>query len=284
MNSLRHPTHFFTHVEAFHQFFLPISAFPSPFYRHHLRPESPLLLSHLKARHYNVAIHSEKRTQYSRRQDEQIDDRAVQLVDENNQLLAPQQPRDILHRMDRQTHFLVEVAPATGENFAVCRIMSRQQVVENEKAMLNKPKTKTLQTKQLEFNWAIGQNDLQHKLGRMKLFLEEGRRVEVIVAKKRKGRDATPEEKTKLLAAIKAFADDLEGVREWKPMMEMTGKRAKGDGDMDEQMMQKKPKHLTTMIFFEGRQLPRSKVNTSASKEETEPRKRSKKSSPYVPS
>ena len=48
--------------------------------------------------------------------------------------------------------------------------------------------------KQLELNWAIDKNDLKHRLEKLKDFLSEGRKVEILLGPKRKGRAATPEE------------------------------------------------------------------------------------------
>lgn len=183
----------------------------------------------------------------------------MQIVSQGSDtLLPPESPRAILARIDRKADFLVEVAPATETQVAVCRVLPRRQVLEYEKSKSKKPRTKEKLMKQLEFNWAIGPNDLRHKLDRMKQFLDEGRRVELIIAKKRKGRDATKEERTKLLADIRAYSQGLEGVREWKAMIELGGVKPKAEDE--EEDVQMKPRKLTTMLFFEGNKKPGSRT------------------------
>lgn len=178
----------------------------------------------------------------------------MQLVSEGSDSLLTLEPRAILASMDRKADFLVEVAPATASKLTVCRIIPRRQVLEYEKLRSKKPKTKEKLMKQLELNWAIGPNDLQHKLDRMKQFLDEGRRVELTIAKRRRGRDATPDERRTLLAAIRAFVRDSEGVREWKAMVESGGKpeeKVEGGGVRGP---------LTTILSFEGNQKPGSRT------------------------
>ena len=268
MNLLvRQSAHFFTHVEALQQTFVPIAALSSPFYRHHLRHRSNPLRSHPATRHYKAAPGSLTPTKYSRRIDEEIDEPRVQCVDEaSNALLPPQSPYDILREMDRKTQFLVEMAPATDGNFAICRILPRQQVLEYERAKSKKPRTKETLMKQMEINWAIGQNDLQHKLDRLQGFLNEGRRVEMILAKKqnrgKKGKDPTREERRKLVDSIRNFARGLPGVIEWKPMAESGGEQPERN---------EMPKPWVTMLFFEGSKKPGSKTKGPDVEDETAP-------------
>jgi translation initiation factor IF-3 len=72
-------------------------------------------------------------------------------------------------------------------------------------------------SKTLELNWAIDQGDLRHRLEKMKKFLEKGLRVEIALASKRKGKQATPEEAQALLKRIREVVKE-QGAKELKPM------------------------------------------------------------------
>lgn len=187
----------------------------------------------------------------------------MQLVSEDSDsLLPPESPRSILARMDRKTNFLVEVAGATGTGLPVCRILPKKGVREYEKAKRQKPRSRSNLMKMLELNWAIEPNDLKHKLDKMKGFLEEGRKVELTIAKKRRGRDATEGEKAKLLDFIKKFAQGLVGVKEYKAI-EWIGKKKEREGEEGEEgeeqvqvQARKKPRQETAILFYEGIRKP----------------------------
>ena len=172
---------------------------------------------------------------------------------DSNALLPAESPRAILARINRQTHSLVEVAPATEARIAICRILSKEKLFEEEKQSLKKPKTKP--EKQLEISWTIDPNDLRHKLNRLKGFLEGGRRVELIMAQRKKrgvkAREMTKEDRNKFLASIRAFVQSLDGVREWKAMVEVRGNEKPAEhGDVE--MVQRKPQPVTVMLYFES--------------------------------
>jgi translation initiation factor IF-3 len=183
----------------------------------------------------------------------------VQLVSEHSEsLLPPESPRAILARMDRKTDFLVEVAAATGTGLPVCRILPKKLVREYEKAKRQKPRSRSKRMKMLELSWAIGQNDLKHKFDKMKEFFEEGRKVELIIAKRRRGRDATEGERIKLLDCIRTFAQSLDGVREYKAI-EWKGKKEEEEGETQVQVqVRKKPRQETAILSYEGTRKPKS--------------------------
>lgn len=82
-----------------------------------------------------------------------------------------------------------------------------------------KAKNPSQTTKYLELNWAIDQNDLQHRLGKLRQFLMEGRRVEVFLAKKKKKmRDATVAEGSATLEKVRECVTGVEGAREMRAM------------------------------------------------------------------
>jgi translation initiation factor IF-3 len=63
----------------------------------------------------------------------------------------------------------------------------------------------------LELNWAIGGNDLNHRLVKLRDFLLDGKKVEVLLAPKRKGRAATPEECENVVKRIKSVVAECKG-------------------------------------------------------------------------
>jgi translation initiation factor IF-3 len=73
-------------------------------------------------------------------------------------------------------------------------------------------------TKTLELNWAIDKGDLGHRLDKMKTFLEKGLKVEIVLASKRRGKQATEEEAQLLLRKIKDAVKEVDGAKEMKPM------------------------------------------------------------------
>lgn len=142
--------------------------------------------------------------------------------------------RDVLHTFDRTVYHLVQVAPGSTNNgppspddpasLPTCKLQSKQELREQQKvklALKNKAKTKGGAgvggpSKQLEINWAIDANDLRHRLTRMKEFLGQGRKVEVILAPKKTGRRATVEEVQAVVKKVKDAAGECKGVVEAK--------------------------------------------------------------------
>ena len=72
--------------------------------------------------------------------------------------------------------------------------------------------------KTLELNWAIDQNDLGHRLGKVEQFLGEGRKVEIVLAAKKAGRKATLGECEQVLQRIRRNVSAVEGGREVRAM------------------------------------------------------------------
>lgn len=86
---------------------------------------------------------------------------------------------------------------------------------EFERAKAKPVKNRQATMKQLEISWTIDPHDFEHKMKHLRRFLEEGRRVEVLVAKKTKHRrDPTPNEATALLDGIRLVVARVEGAVE----------------------------------------------------------------------
>jgi hypothetical protein len=101
------------------------------------------------------------------------------------------------------------------DDVAICRIMTIEDLLKQkkEKAKVVKEHRKSLKQsvpKQIELNWAIGPNDLEHKMTQLKGFIEDGKKVEIVLARKKRQRQATPEEGMEVLKKVRARADSQE--------------------------------------------------------------------------
>ncbi|KAF2710034.1 hypothetical protein K504DRAFT_466475 [Pleomassaria siparia CBS 279.74] len=72
--------------------------------------------------------------------------------------------------------------------------------------------------KNLELNWAIAGGDLKHRLGKLKEFLSDGRKVEVLFGTKKRGRVATMEECEDLMKKVKEAVEECKGAEISKKM------------------------------------------------------------------
>ncbi|KAI9692000.1 MAG: hypothetical protein M1820_009618 [Bogoriella megaspora] len=110
--------------------------------------------------------------------------------------------------------------------YPICRIISKEELRAQEKAKSKQKKSPDDLTKELEINWAIDKNDLQHRLKKMAQFLEQGRRVEVLLARKKGGRQATPKEAESVTQIFRDKAKEVGGT-EWRSMEGNLGMMAK---------------------------------------------------------
>lgn len=155
---------------------------------------------------------------------EEITARLLQLVDpETKKLGEPTTRFDVLKNLDMKTHRLVQLTPddPTDRNFVpVCKIVSKKESYEADKKKKEQQKdakrdaAKERSVKTLELNWAIDSNDLGHRLEKVRSFLEEGRRVEVVLASKKKGRKASREECEEVLGRIRGVVEAVNGAKE----------------------------------------------------------------------
>ena len=145
----------------------------------------------------------------------------------------------------------------------VCKIIDKAEAraaqKQRRKAKLKSPEQAK---KYLELNWAIDQNDLQHRLSKLRQFLMEGRRVEVFLAKKkRRMRDATPAEGRETLKKIEECVKGVDGAKELRAMegrfleraaLFYEGKRANQQGETaDEGNEAEKPEAEIAMAYTE---------------------------------
>ena len=76
---------------------------------------------------------------------------------------------------------------------------------------------KRSEPKQVEVNWSIDNHDLSHRLKQMSTFLEKGRKVDIVLKKKRGKRAATKDEIKHVIDSVKEAIEAADAV-EHKPM------------------------------------------------------------------
>ena len=169
--------------------------------------------------------------------DQEIRAYRVVLV-EDGKLSQPVSLLDALNSRERDergrpTQYLQEVAPANSDEerpYPICKMFEKRHEREIELAKQKVKKEMKKQEKQLEINWTINDNDLGHRLAKMKEFLEKGYKVEIMFGVKRKGwtqrRQASEEDTKTLVGKIKRAVEAIEGAREWKPMSGKLGGQA----------------------------------------------------------
>ncbi|KAF2203247.1 hypothetical protein GQ43DRAFT_438955 [Delitschia confertaspora ATCC 74209] len=161
--------------------------------------------------------------------DAAIDAPVIHFIDETGNR-HPFMPKDhALRHLDPKTHHLLQVTPGSRDSFdkpdpsnpPTCRIISKLDLrVRHKKKMDIASKAAKIasggEKKQLELNWAIGENDLKHRLGKLREMLEGGKKVEVLLAPKRKGRSASSEECEAVLEKIREVVGGCKGSGETK--------------------------------------------------------------------
>lgn len=107
------------------------------------------------------------------------------------------------------------------ENPPICKVVSKMDLrLKHQKKLDLERKEKkgtAVKDKNLELNWAIAPGDLKHRVKKLQEFLLEGRKVEVLIGPKRRGRQATEEECRALLKGVRGAVEEIKGVSEPKP-------------------------------------------------------------------
>lgn len=209
---------------------LPPSVYAAPKTTTTSQPREHATTSH---RSFTTSLHRHVKTRApevrTEKWDEEIQSAQIYIVDASTGRISerPMTRYDVLARMDRMTHRLIQVGEAPGPSDAfsantipVCKIMSKKDSYLNDQRKKAESKEKrrlsniTSSVKTLELNWAIDANDLAHRLERMRTFLEEGRKVEVVLAAKKRGRKASDVECEDVLRKIRGVVDEINGARE----------------------------------------------------------------------
>ena len=114
----------------------------------------------------------------------------------------------VLARVQKGTEHLGQIAKVDDNGIAICRIVTLADLLKQkrDKERVQKEHKKSLKQslpKQIELNWAISSNDLEHKLTQLKSFIEEGKKVEVVLASRKRQRVATLAEGNEVLRKVR---------------------------------------------------------------------------------
>ncbi|RMZ89250.1 hypothetical protein DV736_g3511, partial [Chaetothyriales sp. CBS 134916] len=139
-----------------------------------------------------------------------IASRWVQVRNEQGKLSSPQMLDTLLSQIQPTTQVVRQLAaPGQGQvpDTAVVEVTEisalLKQVAGREQAAKElQKKARGAKPKQLELNWAISENDLELKMRQMDQFLDKGKKVELILAAKRRQRKATTEEADALMKKL----------------------------------------------------------------------------------
>ena len=100
--------------------------------------------------------------------------------------------------------------------------MSKKEIYEQERVKRDQKvaarKNSADNAKTIELNWAIAEGDLAHRMKRVEEFLGQGRKVEVVLAKRKGGRKASVEECEGLVGRIQDVVGRVEGAKVGKSM------------------------------------------------------------------
>ncbi|KAF9692911.1 hypothetical protein EKO04_009067 [Ascochyta lentis] len=153
----------------------------------------------------------------------------VNFVDASGKFFEDVATLDALSSFNKVTHHLVQVTPGKVDEYGeqdpdhppVCRVVSKIDLRAQHERKVDAARKQAKGTtgppqKNLELNWAIGGGDLKHRLNKLQEFLLEGRKVEVLLGPKKKGRKATPEEADAVLKAVEGAVGACKGAKEVK--------------------------------------------------------------------
>lgn len=151
--------------------------------------------------------------------DSEIRNNCVHIVDEDGVFHNEEPARRVLQNIDLRTHHLVAVTqpPDDWKQPAICKIISNIELMQREaqekiQAKEAKKKIPEKVVKTLEMNWAIDNNDLGHRIERIKDFLGRGNKVEILISPKRKGRKADINEANELVHRLRDVVIGEEGI------------------------------------------------------------------------
>jgi translation initiation factor IF-3 len=154
----------------------------------------------------------------------------VNLIDADGVFHRDVAINEALRMYDRIQYHLVMVSPGVVDEFGVsdannppvCKIISKMELrAQHQKKLdIERRKSKGIGSgpspKSLELNWAIAPGDLKHRLSKLQQFLTEGRKVEVLLGPKRRGRTATDKECNEVLNSVRDAVDEIKGAGEAK--------------------------------------------------------------------
>ena len=145
-----------------------------------------------------------------------IETRWVQIRREDGKLAEPQMLETLIDSIPSSSQVVRQLA-AQGPmpDTAVVEIVEVDQLLKMAAARQQAVKEvekqrKNEKAKQLELNWAISDNDLALKLKQMEQFLEKGRKVEILLAAKKRQRKASEDEAQLVMKKLREKIEELE--------------------------------------------------------------------------
>lgn len=151
--------------------------------------------------------------------DEEIQESSIALVDRDGKYHERVALWNVMDGLDRTEEHLLQVSsadPVKGK-LAACKIYTKSQLRDAYNTKLRAVKSlKKAQasSKIIELNWAIAPRDLQQKLAKLETFLREGRRVEIVLASRKRQRQADVEECKDVLRQVRKVTDRVQGTKE----------------------------------------------------------------------
>ncbi|KAE8149399.1 translation initiation factor IF-3, C-terminal domain-containing protein [Aspergillus avenaceus] len=210
-------------TQAFRRIFLPpvqVSKF-QPF-RHTSLPS--ITQSRFISRSRRPSKQDQQKEQQARQiRDEEIKSEFIQLVNEDGGLNPPVTLEDALMMIQRPDNFILQVSPGSRFRPPVCKIVNRFEMREHERAKAKAAHVNRSALKQIELNWAIDAHDLSHRLKQLIGFLEKGRKVEIILTKKRGKRAPNVEEVKHVMDSVLQATKEADAMQV-KPMEGEPGK------------------------------------------------------------
>ncbi|KAF1969073.1 hypothetical protein BU23DRAFT_557928 [Bimuria novae-zelandiae CBS 107.79] len=165
--------------------------------------------------------------------DNRIQAEQINLIDQDGSFIPNIHISDAMRKMNRVTHHLLLVSEGEVDEFGdqdpeklpTCKIISKIDLRDkyNRKIELDRKADKPTPMKNLELNWAIAGGDLKHRLEKLKGFLRDGKKVEVLLGPKKRGRKATDAEAKSVLKAVVDAKDECRGAGEVKREGELGG-------------------------------------------------------------
>lgn len=153
--------------------------------------------------------------------DEQIATNTVRLKT-GEELGLPQNLQRLLRNLDRRTHTIVQLAKPDEDNIAIVQVYEKTELLKQVREREERVKQQLLaakerKPKQIELNWAISENDLELKLKQLEAFLAKGKKVEILLASKKKQRKASMEEGSAVIKKVRQKIRDI-GAKEVKAL------------------------------------------------------------------
>ena len=145
----------------------------------------------------------------------------VQIRTEDGKLGPPQPLRTLLSSIDRSSEVVRQLAAqGPNPNTAVVEVQEisalLKMVAQRDQAVRELEKSrKDQKAKQIELNWAISGNDLELKLKQMEQFLDKGKKVEVVLASRKRQRKAEEDEAQTLMKKLRERIEEV-GAKEMK--------------------------------------------------------------------